>query len=92
MSVQVVNGARVISDRCDHQARSVGQGGWVVSFLPGRTLSQEQAVAALQFAEFVCGAGESARMLGLTTREAVHFALAEPTWPTGTPRSDRRRH
>ncbi|MFI1460311.1 hypothetical protein [Nocardia carnea] len=78
MSVQVVNGVRVVSDRCAHQARSVGQGGWVVSFLPGRTLDFTQAVAALRFAEFVCRAGEFASALGLTTREAVHLALTEP--------------
>lgn len=79
MSVQVVNGVQVISDRCAHRASSVGQGGWVVSYLPGRTLTLPQAVAALQFAEFAHGAYIFARTFGLTTREAVHFALAEPT-------------
>ncbi|MBF6439277.1 hypothetical protein [Nocardia cyriacigeorgica] len=81
MSVQVVNSSRILSDRCEHQARSVGQGRWVVSFLPGRTLTLEQAVAALQFAEFTSGATEFAHAFGLTTREALHFALSEPAWP-----------
>ncbi|TLF77364.1 hypothetical protein FEK34_13500 [Nocardia cyriacigeorgica] len=90
MSVQVVNGVRLISDRCAHQARSVGQGGWVVSFLPGRTLNLEQAVAALHVAEFACGAANSAQALGLTVREAVHLASSEPAWPSRSFRHERR--
>ncbi|MBF6071912.1 hypothetical protein IU443_21490 [Nocardia farcinica] len=81
MSVQVVNSSRILSDRCEHQARAVGGGRWVVSFLPGRTLTLEQAVSAVQLAEFTWSAAELAHALGLTAREAVHFALTEPAWP-----------
>ena len=80
MSVQVIDRKRVVGDRSEHHARTVGDDRWVVSFLPGRTLTLEQAVAAVQFAEFVCDAAEYARSLGLTTREAVHYVLAEPLW------------
>ncbi|WP_405180345.1 hypothetical protein OG225_03240 [Nocardia sp. NBC_01377] len=91
MSVQVVNRVHVISDRSGHNARTVGDGRWVVSYLPGRTVSLEQAVAAVQFAEFVCEAAEFARLIGLTTREAVYYALADPPWRTETPGVTRRR-
>ncbi|AHH20603.1 hypothetical protein NONO_c58260 [Nocardia nova SH22a] len=90
MSVQVVDGVRIISDRCAHQARSVGHGGWAVSFLPGRTLTLAQALDAVRFAEFVDSASVFAKSLGLTTREAVHFALDEPAWPVRFFRNDRR--
>ncbi|WP_162473341.1 hypothetical protein [Nocardia nova] len=49
----------------------------MVSFLPGRTLTTQQAVAALQIAEMT---GELARLtpfVGLTPLEAVGFAM----WP-----------
>lgn len=78
MSVQVVDGVWMVSDRCAHRARSVGQGGWVVSYLPGRTLDFAQACAALRLAEFAASATEFARLLGLTTREAVRLTLTEP--------------
>lgn len=90
MSVQVVNRVRVISDRSAHHAKTVGDGRWVVSYLPGRTVSLEQAVAAVQFAEFVCEAAEFARLIGLTTREAVYYVLADPLW-RDTPSIGRRR-
>ncbi|MEG8182579.1 hypothetical protein GZH49_29355 [Nocardia terpenica] len=77
MAVQVVGRTRIVSDRSEHRAMSVGQGAWVVSFLPGRTLSTEQAVAAIQIAEV---AGELAMLtplLGLTPLEAIGYAM----WP-----------
>ncbi|MEV0294893.1 hypothetical protein [Nocardia sp. NPDC050710] len=63
----------------------------MVTFLPGRTVSLEQAVAAVQFAEFVCEASEFARQLGLTTREALYYALAEPDWRADAPGTEGRR-
>lgn len=90
MSVQVVDGVWMVSDRCAHRARSVGQGGWVVSYLPGRTLDFGQASAALRFAEFACDAEDFARMLGLTTREAIHLALTDQPSSLRTFRSERQ--
>lgn len=80
----------MISDRCAPQARSVGQGGWVVSFLPGRTLDFGQASAALRLAEFARSAADFAQMLGLTTREAVHLVLTEPASASSTFQNGRR--
>lgn len=34
MAVQVVDQSLMSSDRTDHQAKSVGDGRWAVSFLP----------------------------------------------------------
>ncbi|MVU77147.1 hypothetical protein GPX89_07780 [Nocardia sp. ET3-3] len=59
------------SDQTTHSARSVGHGGWVVSWLPGRTITTEQAVAAIQLAEAVAGLTVLAAMLGLPPCEAV---------------------
>ena len=53
MAVHVIGSSLMTSDRTPHRARSVGQEGWVVSYLPGRTLTCAQAVAALQVAEAV---------------------------------------
>jgi len=75
MSVQVVDNQRIVSDRSDHHARSVGDGGWVVSFLPGRTLTLEQAVAAMQVAEVVGELAKLTHLLGLTPLEAVGHAV-----------------
>ncbi|WP_201295306.1 MULTISPECIES: hypothetical protein [Nocardia] len=65
------------SGRTGHQARSVGQGQWVVSFLPGRTLSQEQARAALRVADEVDVLRGYAGALGLTVLELVGLATME---------------
>ncbi|MET7771356.1 hypothetical protein [Nocardia sp. NPDC005366] len=83
------------SDQTEHQAKSVGSGGWVVSFLPGRTLTIEQATAAIQAAEAVAVVGVLADQVGLTTLEAVGLAIQESPWceaMSGTcgPRSWRR--
>lgn len=41
------------SDRTRHTARAADGGGWTVSWLPGRTLTQNQAVTAMTIAEAV---------------------------------------
>ncbi|WP_330251437.1 hypothetical protein OG874_35665 [Nocardia sp. NBC_00565] len=89
MAVQVVGRSHMTSDQTGHQAKSVGLGGWVVSFLPGRTLSIEQATAAMQAAEAVATVGLLADFVGLTTLELAGMATSECTWPP--PPSDRRR-
>ena len=70
------------SNETEHQARSVGEGMWVTSFLPGRTLSREQAVAAMQIAAFARYLDDLASPLGLTASEAVGMAAMGSTWPT----------
>ncbi|WP_308188307.1 hypothetical protein [Nocardia australiensis] len=91
------------SDLTPHRARSVGARGWVVSYLPGRTLTCAQAVAALRVAEVVPtlldAVGELADEVGLTALEAVGMAVRQSPWnerPATTrasrrPRADRRR-
>ncbi|RMI33961.1 hypothetical protein [Nocardia stercoris] len=88
MAVHLVDRSLMTSDQTLHQARSVGTGGWVVSFLPGRTLTLEQATAALQAAEAVAALRALAGRVGLTTLEAVGLATQEPPWPG---RAERRR-
>ncbi|MFD0360431.1 hypothetical protein ACFQZZ_03095 [Nocardia sp. GCM10030253] len=89
------------SDLTSHRARSVGQENWVVSYLPGRTLTCAQAVAALRVAEVVPSlldtVGELADEVGLTALEAVGMAVRQSPWdepPAGRSRrlrADRRR-
>ena len=81
MAVQVVGRALMTSDQTSHQAKCVGQGGWVVSFLPGRTLTLEQATAALQAAEAVSAVHALSGRVGLTPLETVGLAMQEPPWP-----------
>jgi len=58
----------------EHNARCVGEQGWVVSFLPGRTLTAEQALAAMRLAEFSDSALRIyAEPLGMTAAEAVGY-------------------
>ncbi|MEU1984427.1 hypothetical protein [Nocardia sp. NPDC019395] len=78
MPIQVIDRTLMVSDRCRHQARSVGDQQWVVSFLPGRTLSTEQAAAAMQIAESVADNLILAQHLGLTVLEACGLAAKEP--------------
>ena len=80
MAVQVVGGALMTSDQTRHQAKSVGDGGWVVSYLPGRTLDIQQATAAMQAAEAVAAVGLVAGLVGLTALEAVGLAVQESPW------------
>lgn len=58
MSVQVINANLMVSDICQHQGRLVGDGKWVVSHLPGRILSMENAIVALAL-----GAARGRRMV-----------------------------
>ena len=90
MAVQVVGRSLMTSDQTPHQARSVGTGGWVVSFLPGRTLTLEQATAALQAAEAVAAVRSRANRAGLTPLETVGLAMQEPPWSEPA-RPNRRR-
>lgn len=80
MAVQVVDRSLMTSDLTPHQAKSVGIGGWVVSFLPGRTLTTEQATAALQAAEAVATVNALAGQVGLTAMETVGLATQESPW------------
>jgi hypothetical protein len=80
MAVQVIGWSLMTSDQTEHQAKSVGAGGWVVSFLPGRTLTIEQATAAMQAAEAVAAVGMLADLLALTTLETVGLAIQESSW------------
>ncbi|MGQ4598055.1 hypothetical protein [Nocardia sp. R6R-6] len=80
MAVQVIGRSLMTSDQTEHQAKSVGSGGWVVSFLPGRTLTIEQATAAIQAAEAVAAVGMLADLVGLTTLETVGLAIRESPW------------
>jgi hypothetical protein len=89
MAVQVIGSSLITSDRTRHQARCVGEGNWVVSYLPGRTLTCEQSVAAIRVAEEVTPMirtiGEFAGELGLTAIEAVGMAARECQWPAPEP-------
>ncbi|WP_330251748.1 hypothetical protein OG874_37375 [Nocardia sp. NBC_00565] len=80
MAVQVIGLSLMTSDQTEHQAKSVGTGGWVVSFLPGRTLTIEQATAAMQAAEAVAVVGLLADLVGLTALETVGLAIQESPW------------
>lgn len=90
MSVQVIGSSLMTSDQTEHQAKSVGDGGWVVSYLPGRTLTIEQATAAMQAAEAAAVVGTLAGAVGLTALETVGLALRESPWETCPDRSRRR--
>lgn len=85
MAVQVIGRALMTSDQTDHQAKSVGSGGWVVSFLPGRTLTAAQALAAMQAAEAVAVVRGLADQVGLTTLETVGLAIQESPWTRTEP-------
>ncbi|UGT63722.1 hypothetical protein [Nocardia asteroides] len=93
MALEVVSASLMTSDETRHIARCVGDGSWVVSWLPGRTLSAPQAVTAMTIASAVAtggadGAGEldaAAAELGLTGREAV-FLIAVENHDYGTQR------
>ncbi|WP_067884685.1 hypothetical protein [Nocardia vaccinii] len=84
MAVHVIGSSLMTSDCTPHRARSVGQEGWVVSYLPGRTLTCAQAVAALQVAEAVPPLLDSvaglATKVGLTLLEALGMAINQQPW------------
>lgn len=81
MSIQDDEQSLITSARTRHQARSVGQGEWVVSFLPGRTFSQDQAHAALRATDEWAAMQACASLLGLTALELAGMAATECTWP-----------
>ncbi|MEV0712720.1 hypothetical protein [Nocardia aurea] len=60
-----------------HAARCVGQGQWIVSFLPGRTLSSDQAHAALAVADELDTLRSISTSLGLTVLELVGLAMMD---------------
>ncbi|MEV6431199.1 hypothetical protein [Nocardia sp. NPDC051463] len=82
MAVHVVGRAWMVGDRTAHQARRVSDDAWVVSYLRGRTLTTEQATAAIQAAEFVAVMDELAARMGLTALEALGLVVNETPWET----------
>ncbi|MEU6830122.1 hypothetical protein ABZ894_15870 [Nocardia beijingensis] len=87
MAIEVVSASTMTSDETTHMARCVGGDRWVVSWLPGRTLTGRQAVTAMTIASTVACSpipttAEWALLdglaleLGLTANEAV-FMVAE---------------
>ncbi|MBF6150221.1 hypothetical protein [Nocardia nova] len=85
-----VTGPLMVGDRTDHIARLVDQGLWAVSYLPGRTVSQEQAIAAMSLAETLPELTALARSLGLTPCEAIGQAMFGPRLAGPRPSSRRR--
>jgi hypothetical protein len=88
------------SDLTEHIARCVGGDRWVVSWLPGRTLSGQQAVTAMTIASTIddrqlsdvewATLDSMALELGLTGREAVGMVASENRDLRRTPRPRRR--
>ncbi|MGW4089585.1 hypothetical protein [Nocardia sp. NPDC004750] len=87
MAIEVVSASTMTSDETTHMARCVGGDRWVVSWLPGRTLTGRQAVTAMTIASTVATSPIPSRAewavldglaleLGLTANEAV-FMVAE---------------
>ncbi|WP_028476490.1 hypothetical protein [Nocardia sp. CNY236] len=87
MAIEVVSASTMTSDETTHMARCVGGDRWVVTWLPGRTLTGQQAVTAMTIASTVASSPASsaeewavlddlALELGLTANEAV-FMVAE---------------
>lgn len=83
MSVHVIDGHWMVTDRSPHQARRVAPDGWVVSYLRGRTLTTEQAAAAMRTVEELAALHQLTSLLGLTTLEAVTLAINESPWEKG---------
>lgn len=87
MAIEIVSESMITSDSTHHIARCVGGDGWVVSWLPGRTLSGAQAVTAVRLAGAVtcdepadaewAALNTMALRLGLTGREAVYLVVCE---------------
>jgi hypothetical protein len=90
MVVQVISSSLMASDLTQHQARCVGSGWWEASWLRGRKLTADQAVAAMLVAEEAQpvmadvreAVGPFVGSLGLTPLEAIGMATAvECDWP-----------
>jgi hypothetical protein len=88
VAIEVVSASMMTSDETTHMARCVGGDWWVVSWLPGRTLSGQQAVTAMTIATTVAThdvptevewamLDDLALDLGLTAREAVFMVAQE---------------
>ncbi|CAM3010893.1 hypothetical protein [Skermania piniformis] len=93
MAVEFYSRSLMSSEATPHTARCVGGDSWVVSWLPGRTISGDQAAAAMSFAsalaaensvsdtawsESTWAALDSwAAALGLTAREAAFMVRLE---------------
>ncbi|ASF12593.2 MULTISPECIES: hypothetical protein [Nocardia] len=88
MAIEVVSASMMTSDETTHMARCVGGDRWVVSWLPGRTLTGQQAVTAMTIASTVASSriptttewailDDLALELGLTAREAVYMVAKE---------------
>lgn len=61
----------------------MAEDGWVVSYLRGRTLTTEQATAAMRTVEELATLQGLTSLLGLTTLEAVTLAINELPWEKG---------
>jgi hypothetical protein len=70
----------MVADKTPHRARRVDENGWAISFLRGRTLTTEQAMAAMQAAEIVAHLHELARLIYLTPLEIFGLATDETPW------------
>lgn len=100
MAIEVVSASMMTSDLTEHIARCVGGDRWVVSWLPGRTLSGQQAVTAMTIASSIDDREPSdvewatldamALELGLTGREAVGMIASEHRDIRQAPRPRRR--
>ncbi|WP_026343512.1 hypothetical protein [Nocardia sp. BMG111209] len=100
MAIEVVSASMMTSDTTRHIARCVGGDRWVVSWLPGRTLTGQQAVTAMKIASRPGGNEPTtaewavldtmALELGLTGREAVFMVAAEDHDIRQAPRARRR--
>ncbi|MEU7765156.1 hypothetical protein AB0B25_08555 [Nocardia sp. NPDC049190] len=88
MAIEVVSASMMTSDETTHMARCVGGDRWVVSWLPGRTFTGQQAVTAMTIASTVATSpipsttewavlDDLALELGLTAREAVFMVIEE---------------
>ncbi|MBF6173803.1 hypothetical protein [Nocardia blacklockiae] len=88
------------SDSTRHVARCVGGDRWAVSWLPGRTLTGQQAVTAMTIASTVTDhvptdsewamLDNMALELGLTAREATYMVASEDHDIRQAPRPRRR--
>ncbi|WP_308163071.1 hypothetical protein [Nocardia alni] len=103
MAIEVVSASMMTSDLTQHIARCVGGDRWVVSWLPGRTLSGQQAVTAMTIASTVADGSSApptdvewatldsmALDLGLTGREAAYLATLQDRDIRQAPRPRRR--
>lgn len=74
-AVHVIDG-HMVSEATAHSGLYVGEGSWVIDYLPGRQLSERQARAAMHIAVApeLPEVQRWASSLGLTAAEAVSYA------------------